>query len=907
MTDIQKQSKDQELLQELAESFAERCRRGERPAIGEYAEKHPELSSRIRAVLSAVLELENLKSAAAQVDSSSVPRSSSDLQKETIHRTAGTLSVMGLLQDILDEPPEVQLRDRDAEAAPEPGKIAEGVNKYHVSGVIGSGGMGTVLKAFDGDLRRWVAMKVVRPEVARSKEHLGRFIEEAQICGQLEHPNIPPVHEMGVDQQSHVYFTMKLVKGRTLHEIARDLSLGRPEVRREFTPIRLAQIVQQAAMGVHYANVRGVVHRDLKPENIMVGDYGEVLVMDWGLAKVIGEESSVQLFGEDLVMTARTESGLHTLAGVVQGTPSYMSPEQARGQLDRIDARTDVFGLGAVLYELLCYQPPYRGRTVQEILDLARTGTPPPPSRVAPKRTFIPADLEAICVKALAAEREDRYADAREFQQDLQSYIEGTRERETRRAQAQALAAEGRKHITLYRDLEEKRERRQAEAKIAAEKIAPHEPVEKKKILWEIQDSIDKLRIDAAQCFSRARAALDAAIQTDPDCQDARRALADLYWERFLDAEARRDPRDSAFYRDLVTAHDDGRYAERLKGDGTLAIDSSPPRAEAILYRYVLENRVLVPSDPQPLGSTPIGPIPLPMGSYVLVLQKDGYRETRYPVFVGRSESHRGRVALYTDEEIGRDFIHVPAGEFLRGGDPESYGGAERARVHVDDFFIARFPVTLGEYCEFLDALAARGEDVKDHLPQQTDEVYAELGPGGRYRPAARFFDQSDIRRRYPSGFERGCPVFAVNWHSAAAYVRWRSEVDGREYSLPPEDAWEKAARGTDGRFHAWGDAFDWTFAKGGLSRPERSQPEPVGTFAADESPYGVRDLTGTIREWTSSWFDEKAGTRVVRGGSWNLTVERHFRAATRFGYAPGARVSTFGFRLFSWKKAGGP
>jgi len=224
--------------------------------------------------------------------------------------------------------------------------------------------------------------------------------------------------------------------------------------------------------------------------------------------------------------------------------------------------------------------------------------------------------------------------------------------------------------------------------------------------------------------------------------------------------------------------------------------------------------------------------------------------------------------------------------------------------VFVDDFFIGRFPITMGEYCEFLDSLAAAGGKVEEHLPQQPGERYLEPGPAGGYRPADRIV-VGETRKRYPPGFEKGCPVMGLSWHSAMAYARWRSERDGREYGLPGEDAWEKAARGVDGRFHPWGDHFDWTFVKGGLSRSEPAQPEPVGAFSTDESPYGVRDLLGTIREWTQTWHDERAGSRVVRGGAWSLIAPRHFRCATRFGYTASSRSSVVGFRLFSREPLG--
>ncbi len=818
------------------------------------------------------------------------------LKRTVTEHVVGTQSILHLLQDVLgdasDAPP---LRpDGSADAPPVVGSSPP-EDKYEVASEIGRGGMGSVLKAYDNDLRRWVAMKVVREDIGQNVDKLSRFVEEAQVCGQLEHPNIPPVHEMGVQADGRVFFTMKLVKGRTLREIARDLALGRPDVRREFTPIRIAQTLQQAAMGVHYANVRGVLHRDLKPENIMVGDYGEVLVMDWGLAKVIDAPSDPDLSGEDPVLTARTESGISTLAGAVQGTPSYISPEAARGEIDSLDSRADVFGLGGVLYECLCFRPPFVGRNVMEILDLARRGEVAAPSDVAPGAR-IPPVLEAICMKALSADRSERHADAREFQSDLQSYIEGTRDRERRRNEALELVSESRTLLREYDTLEEKRARLREQAESTSAVIAAHDDVEKKKLLWRIEDAIQKLEMDGTRLSSRAVASLNAALQTDPDCEEARGALADLYWQWFVRAEEERRARDAAVYRDLVEAHDDGRYAEKLKGDGSLAVETDPPGGTAVLHRYEEKGRVLTPIEVRSLGETPVAELSLPMGSYLVTIRKDGFRDTSVPVVIGRSESKSISVTLRTEREIGEGFLYIPAGEVTCGGDPESYGGAASTSVYVDDVYVARFPVTLGEYCEFLDAL---GDDAEEHVPRQANEVFVERDAGGKHRPVEGLVE-GDVRTRYAAGFELSCPVFGVSWHSAVAYAEWRSKRDDRRYELPTEDAWEKAARGADGRFHPWGDRFEWTFAKGGLSRPELAQPEPVGAFAEDVSPYGVRDLAGTIREWTQSWFDEKSGTRALRGGSWNLVAARHFRAATRFGYVPTARSSTFGFRLVS-------
>jgi len=225
--------------------------------------------------------------------------------------------------------------------------------KYAVEAPIGRGGMGEVFLVMDRDLRRQVAMKILRPDVATGREARLHFLAEAQATSQLEHPGIPPVHDIGVAKDGRIYFTMKLVRGRTLREIVHDLLLKRREVQVEYTLHKLVTILERICETMHFAHERGVIHRDLKPENVMLGDYGEVHVMDWGLAKVEGVPDS-DLEG---VETARTAEGNDTLHGTILGTPAYMSPEQALGE--PLDRRTDIYAVGCVLYEVLTLQPAF--------------------------------------------------------------------------------------------------------------------------------------------------------------------------------------------------------------------------------------------------------------------------------------------------------------------------------------------------------------------------------------------------------------------------------------------------------------------------------------------------------------------------------------------------------------------
>jgi tetratricopeptide (TPR) repeat protein len=243
------------------------------------------------------------------------------------------------------------------------------LGRYRVLEEIGRGGVGLVYRVRDQELGRDLAMKVLLEARRRDEDATRRFIEEAQIGGQLQHPGITPVHGIGLIEPDRPYFTMKLVKGETLA-----LLLARresPEIEQE----RFLRNFEEIAQTMAYAHARGVIHRDLKPSNVMIGAFGEVQVMDWGLAKVLQEggvhdERKAQRAQSSVtqVLTTRSElEGGVSQAGSVLGTPAYMAPEQARGEIASVDERTDVFGLGAILTEILTGRPPYEGKTVQDV------------------------------------------------------------------------------------------------------------------------------------------------------------------------------------------------------------------------------------------------------------------------------------------------------------------------------------------------------------------------------------------------------------------------------------------------------------------------------------------------------------------------------------------------------------
>lgn len=319
--------------------------------------------------------------------------------------------------------------------------------KYVTEDELGRGGMGKILRVVDRDIRREVAMKVMLKDHA--EDRTARFIEEAQITGQMEHPNIVPVHELGIDGDGNIFFTMKLVRGRSLAEIVRELRTGGGAAERRHSLSRLIGIFISVCHALEFAHWRGVVHRDLKPSNIMIGDFGEVMVMDWGLARAgaarakprnassvvrrsvrskTRSEEARQEVDEELnrrVSSLRGESDSDlTRDGDVMGTPLYMPPEQADGRIADIDERSDIYSLGAILYTLLALHPPVTGKNVDEVLQNVRSGAIRPPEERAPKRN-IPRELSAIALKCLAFDQLDRYQHVRDLREDVELYLEG--------------------------------------------------------------------------------------------------------------------------------------------------------------------------------------------------------------------------------------------------------------------------------------------------------------------------------------------------------------------------------------------------------------------------------------------------------------------------------------------------
>lgn len=294
---------------------------------------------------------------------------------------------------------------------------------------IGRGGIGRILAVYDEHLQREVAAKEVRPDglvpsggastETYASSRIVRFLREARITGQLIHPNIVPVYEVGAREDGSLYYTMRLVRGRTFKEALRDCD-GLDD------RLRLLTHFVDVCNAIAFAHNRGVIHRDIKPDNIMLGEFGETLVLDWGLAKILGDAEPETESAHELParVTDSLSSSSLTVDGSFMGTPSYASPEQVAGNLSKIDARSDIWALGSMLYEILTGRPPFLGSTAQELLVKVLVEDVVPPTEIDPE---IPGDLSSVCLKALDRDMGARYGDARELAAEIEAFRSGKR------------------------------------------------------------------------------------------------------------------------------------------------------------------------------------------------------------------------------------------------------------------------------------------------------------------------------------------------------------------------------------------------------------------------------------------------------------------------------------------------
>lgn len=314
--------------------------------------------------------------------------------------------------------------------------------RYSVRRFLAAGGMGAVLEIDDCDFGRRSAIKIIKPSARVHPGILERFIEEARITAQLEHPNIVPIHDLGVLEDGTVFFTMKFIQGMSLGQVVKKLKEGDPEHRARWSESALLLAFLKVLDGLGFAHSKGVVHRDIKPDNIMIDVHGEVLVVDWGIAKALavgGDAEHADISATTIIPVPGSDESLNaTVQGTVMGSRHFMPMEQANGDLAAIDGRSDIYALGGTLFELLSLQRPRSGPDAMALHALAVVGKTTPLAEAAPN---LHPDLAAIVTRALAPLSADRYQTCEDFAADIRRYLEGKSVAARRRSGLERAAA----------------------------------------------------------------------------------------------------------------------------------------------------------------------------------------------------------------------------------------------------------------------------------------------------------------------------------------------------------------------------------------------------------------------------------------------------------------------------------
>ena len=771
------------------------------------------------------------------------------------------------------------------------GVLLDITDRFEIFEEIAHGAMGRIDAGWDRHLGRPVAIKTLRSDRAKDVVRM-RFLEEAQVTGQLQHPNIITVYELG-RLKGEVVFVMRRVEGQSLKQLIQRLKRDDDDMVREYTLAHKMQVFFKLCQAVAFAHSRGVIHRDIKPSNVMIGDFGDVVLLDWGLCKIIGQE----------VRSSRSSTERwQTMHGQIIGTPAYMSPEQALGMIDQVSPATDVYGLGALLYHFITLHPPFIGKSNREVVRKVLQAELTPPRERAPEMR-IPEQLERICLKCLERSADQRYANAAELAKDVQAFLDsglgdaagGFEPLASCEAQRAAID----ENLFYYQEIQEDLASSQDTWQTLHLRSWLGGDEQLRREGWEALMQIKHYRQEsealiAKMCeqltqyqWTRKHLEASGALSPNDSTQDnTTELICTLLASRYENAVVEGDERAQAQLGQWLQSFDPTQGELISQSVGALYIHVRPMNADIQLWQCVSESGRLKKTRPKTLKSSPLLLEKVPAGQYILSAALPGQTEAvESALRVYPGVTTRLSVTLYHREAAPPGFVHVPAGTFRSGAPNDPHTPA--AELALPDVFIRKTPVTSQEYLDYLSALAERSPaESRARQPRRSGDG----APLWRWSPAGVPLLPTD------QGWSPETPVVGVSYEDAQAFCAWQSQRLQCAVRLPTESEWEKAARGMDGRRFPWGEAWDPRFVAG----PEvwdHHLPPPVGLMSADTSCYGVQDLVGGVREWTSP-SDPSGAFGVLRGGSF-LTDSVQGRPLWRKALLATNRVAPdVGFRL---------
>lgn len=791
-----------------------------------------------------------------------------------------------------DDPNYIErVKDKLTNTDPDP------LKQYVLVSQLGEGGSGIIYNAHEKSLDRNLAIKVLKEKFRSNPLAVRRFLREAKTSAQLEHPNIVPVHEIGYSDDYGCYFSMQKITGESLQTILKLLEQGNKPLQKKYNNIKLLEIFIKVCQGIAYAHSKKVIHRDLKPENIIVGKFGQVLIIDWGLAKKI-EKDPIKETGECELSIDESGDVSQTVHGTINGTPTNMSPEQACGMQDGIGFKSDIYSLGTILYEILCYHAPFEDTQLHTVLSKVVSGNFVPPSKKN-KSLTISKELEAITIKAMETNPFERYDSVQDLIHDVRNAIGNLPVSAYRAPLHHSLFRLMQRHrvvtatatsilIGIVFSLLFLKVKSSARVKAnldTAETIVAGaaENMLKAKVLYnKLTFESDQSLIDRYQrelkdaevvmtsqitaslalyksagrrmlkpnfAVKKARPILtkliDYSIETQqPELLDYSVRLAENWSEKKL-------------YPAIVPDKNDYDMIENyLKGNGVLILDINPPPIKTDIHPIIESENGTFSTGEYPIlsltGSNDTAVIP--KGKYVAYIQTDNLDRIIYSFKIEHIEAEE--INFEVPENIPQEMVFIPGGPAWIGGPYSSHN--KLINQNIDSFFIKKTEVTFAEYYKFWKTLGTLEKNRYCPYIQLSENIKS-------YVPAW------DKNGDYNSFCRPELPVVGVTHEAADKFCEWLSLTQKSTYRLPTNHEWEKAARGGDCRNFVWGNDFspDKTLARSNkTAKAKYKYWAKCGLFPEDKSVYGVLDMAGNIREWTSTKFSTEDTFFLIKGSS---------------------------------------